>query len=132
MNIFFKNILNDKSSNPPDEVKNHFFSFFSNPFNIDWLIDEDSYEAVFYEDDFEKIAKYDNEGNFINVKTNIAANQLPETIYSIAISFGEIMNAIIISNSIETFYEIIYRDKDLVRFEMLLDQNGKVLSKQKL
>lgn len=132
MNIFFKNILSDKKINPPEEVKDHFFNFFTNPFNIDWFNEDDTFEAVFYEDDLEKIAKYDNDGNFINVKTNIPVEQLPKNIHSLAQSFGEIMNAIIISNSIETYYEIIFRNKELVRFELILDKNGKVISNQKL
>jgi len=132
VNIFFKNILSDKSTNPPEDVKNHFFDFFVNPFNIDWYTEEDYYEAIFYEDDLEKIAKYDNEGNFVNVKTNLPVDKLPEKIRSVAQSFGEIMNAIVISNNIETFYEIILRDKELTRYELLVDMDGKVLSNQKL
>jgi hypothetical protein len=132
VNIFFKNILSDKSTNPPEEVKNHFFSFFTNPFNIDWYSEDDYYEAVFYEDDLEKIAKYDNEGNFVNVKTNISVDQLPQHIFNVAKSYGEIMNAIIIGNNSETFYEIIFRDKELTRYELLLDEEGKTLSNQKL
>lgn len=132
MNIFFKNILSDKSTNPPEEVKNHFFAFFHNPFNIDWYTEDDFYEAIFYENDLEKIAKYDTEGNFINVKTNISVDQLPQNVLSEAQSFGEIMNAILISNNSETIYEIIFRNKDLVRFELMLDHEGKVISNQKL
>jgi hypothetical protein len=132
VNIFFKNILSDKLTNPPEEVKNHFFDFFTNPFNIDWYAEEDYYEAVFYEDDLEKIAKYDTEGNFVNVKTNIQVDQLPQNILSIAQSHGEIMNTIIISNSSETYYEIIFRDKELSRYELLLDRDGKIVSNQKL
>ncbi|MGE0088935.1 MAG: hypothetical protein AB7S50_05595 [Bacteroidales bacterium] len=132
MNIFFKNILSDKSTNPPEPVKNHFFSFFTNPFNIDWHSEDDFYEAIFYEDDLEKIAKYDTEGNFINVKTNIPVDHLPQKVFLVAQSFGEIMNAILISNFSETFYEIILRDKELVRFELFLDENGTVISNQKL
>lgn len=132
MNIFFKNILSDKKINPPEEVKDHFFGFFTNPFNIDWFNEDETYEAIFYEDDLEKIAKYDMDGNFVNVKTNIPVDQLPKEIYTVAQSFGEIMNAIIISNSIETYFEIIFRDKELVRYELILDKNGRVISNQKL
>ena len=132
MNIFFKNILSDKATNPPEEVKNHFFGFFTNPFNIDWYTEDDFYEAIFYENDLEKIAKYDNDGNFVNVKTNIPVDQLPSEIFTIAKSFGEIMNAIIISNNAETFYEIIFRDKELTRYELLLNKDGRVMSNQKL
>ena len=132
VNIFFKNILSDKLANPPEEVKNHFFDFFTNPFNIDWYVEDDFYEAVFYEDDLEKIAKYDIDGNFVNVKTNIPVDQLPQNIRNIAQSFGEIMNTIIISNNNETYFEIIFRDKELIRYELLLDQGGNIVSNQKL
>ncbi len=132
MNIFFKNILSDKSKNPPEEVKNHFIKFFINPFNIDWYIEDDFYEAVFYENDLEKIAKYDKEGNFVNVKTNIPVDQLPPKVLISAQSFGEIMSAILISINTETIFEIIFRDKDLTRFELMLDHEGKVISNQKL
>jgi hypothetical protein len=132
VNIFFKNILSDKATNPPEQVKKHFFGFFTNPFNIDWYSEDDFYEAIFYEDDFEKIATYDTEGNFINVKTNIPVDQLPQKVVLGAQAYGEIMNAILISNVSETFYEIILRDNDLVRFELLLDGNGIVISNQKL
>lgn len=132
MNIFFKNILSDKSTNPPEEIKNHFFSFFVNPFNIDWHSEDDFYEAVFYENDLEKIAKYDTQGNFIHVKTNISANLLPQKVLSVAQSFGEIMNVILVSNNSESIYEIIFRDKNLVRYELMIDSEGKVISNQKL
>ena len=132
MNIFFKNILSDKSANPPEEVKNHFVKFFINPFNIDWYIEDDYYEAIFYENDLEKIAKYDKNGNFVNVKTNIPVDQLPEKVLASAQSFGEIMNAILISVDNETIYEIIFRDQNLTRFELMLDHEGKTISNQKL
>lgn len=130
MDLFFKNNLNENSINPPEEVTEHFFSFFSNPLNIEWYIENNSYEAIFYEDEFEKIASYDQRGNLIHVKTNIPIEQLPKKISEIAKSFGEIMNSIIIDENSETFYEIIYRDKDLNRFDLLIDQNGKILSNQ--
>ncbi|HAN18565.1 MAG: hypothetical protein A2X13_13950 [Bacteroidetes bacterium GWC2_33_15] len=132
MDIFFKNNFNEESITPPDEVTEHFFSYFSNPLNIEWYIENNSYEAIFYEYEYEKIASYDQKGNLIHVKTNIPVEQLPQKIFEIADSFGEIMNAIIIDEDSETFYEIIFRDKELTRFDLLLDQNGKILNKQKL
>jgi len=129
---FFKNILNDNTITPPEPILNHFQKKFANAVFVEWYSDNEFYEAIFYEDDFERIAKYDLDNNFINVKTNISPNLLPESIKEKDLSYGELMNCIIIDNKKEKDYEIIYRDSELIRYLLFLDQNGTEIKHQKL
>lgn len=131
-----KNILSKlfKFSNIslPIPVKNTFQNKFGESINVEWLQNDDFYEAIFYYDEIEYIARFDSLGNLINLKKNLSINSIPQHIKEKAAEHGELMNVIEISESEIVGYELIVRDQDLIRFSLLLNEKGGLIQKSKL
>ncbi len=128
MKSFLKYIFLGKRKLPPQKVLDSFKNQFGNSLNIEWEKVKDEFEAIFYFDNIEQIARYNAECELISLKKNLTINNLSDEIADIARSYGEVMNVIeTIQNEI-TNYEIIYRDEALVRYSLLLDEKGQILN----
>ena len=114
----------------PDLIKKRFLTFFPKAINIEWNKMDHYFEALFYFDKVEHIAKLTDEGNLIEYKKNIRITEIPKVIQEKAAEQGEIMSAIIIFPDQEVKYEIITRNKNLSRDLLLLDNQGNLLEKK--
>ncbi len=132
MENLLKNILHSKNVDPPEKVKVSFEKYFYNPLNVEWFNLNSTFEAVFHEDELEKIAMFDTNGDLLEEKVNLGIELLPAQVKMVARSHGELMNSIRIKRKEDILFEIIYRDKELDRYLLLLDRDGKVLNKEKL
>ena len=122
---FFKNNINQV----PRKVLEKQNSEFPEAINIDWTISEIYYEAVFYQNDTECIARYSNRGKLMEFKKNLWPDQVPGVISTACKTHGEVMNAIEIVRDENHLFEIIVREKDLSRYEILFNQEGILLNK---
>jgi hypothetical protein len=131
-----KNILSKifKFSNVslPEAVTNSFSEKFGNSINIEWIRSEDFYEAIFYHEDIEHIAHFDSKGKLLNLKKNLSILSVPQHIKEKADEHGELMNVIEIYEDQIVGYELIVRDEALIRFSLLLNENGGLIQKSKL
>lgn len=125
-NMFFKK----SKKSIPDSIKKRFLSFFPKAFNVEWNKMDDYFEALFYNDDVEHIAKLSHEGALMEYKKNIRISDIPEFIKAKAAEQGEIMSAIIIFPQQTVQYEIITRNENLSRDLLLLDDQGNLLEKK--
>ena len=133
MENLLKNILkSEENINPPEIVKNAFKNCFYNPLNVEWYKLSDKFEVVFYEDELEKIAIFDEEGILLEENVNLGIELLPAQVKITARKYGEIMNMIRIKRNNDILFEIIYRDNELLRYLLLIDKDGRVLKKEKL
>ncbi len=132
MENLLKNIVYSKKSEPPEKVKESFYQCFYNPLNEEWFQLNTNFEVIFYEDELEKIAVFNSQGELIEEKVNLTAELLPARVKMIARNHGELMNIIRIKRKDTISFEIIFRDKELDRYLLLLDIEGKVRSKEKL
>lgn len=132
MENLLKNILNPKSVNPPEKVKASFDQCFYNPLNVEWFNLNNNFEAIFYEDELEKIAMFNSNGELLEEKVNLGIELLPARVKMVARNHGELMSSIRIKRKEDILFEIIYRDKELDRYLLLLDRDGKVLNSEKL
>jgi hypothetical protein len=66
------------------------------------------------------------------MKKNIPIQFTPEHIKKKAGEHGELMNTIVIMEGDRTEYELIDRDEELIRYTLLLTDDGKEISKVKL
>jgi hypothetical protein len=132
MKIPFLNIFNNASKKIPSEVIKQLEKSFPNAKNVDWEIKNEMFEAIFYLEDIEHIAKISKKGELIEYKKNLWPEELPEAVKIGGSSFGEIMNSIAIYNGDEVFYELIVRNKKLDRFEYIFNSLGVVLKTQEL
>jgi hypothetical protein len=132
MKFPFSNIFKSHSKQIPGAVKKQLENSFRGAKNIDWEIKKDIFEAIFYLNDVEHIAKFANEGTLLEYKKNLWFNELPEPVKKAGDTFGEIMNGIVINRDNVLFYELIIRDSKLDRYVYLFDDKGKLIESQLL
>lgn len=132
MKLPFLNIFKSQMKSIPNSVKSLFAEKFPEAKNTEWEKKQTVYEAIFYLNDIEHIARFSEKGLLIEYRKNLWPDELPENIKTTGASFGEIMNGIIIYRGEEICYEVIIRDEKLDRFEYLIDENGKVLQSELL
>jgi len=116
----------------PTPVKDSFQTNFGESINVEWLQNDDFYEAIFYYTEIEYIARFDSLGKLINLKKNLPINAIPEHIKEKAAEHGELMNVIEISETEIVGYELIIRDEALIRYSLLLNEKGGLIQKSKL
>lgn len=111
---------------------NGFVSTFNHSINIEWSKSGKFFEALFYDNEIEKIGRFDKKGNLIEIRTNISPSSLPEPAKTVASSKGEIMNAIIINKDNKSYYEVIVRENPVLRILLLISENAEILSRKVL
>ena len=129
---FFSKIFGGSIFSPPENIKNSLKKAFPEVINIEWNKTGDSYEAIFYKDNIEYIANFDRQGDLLLYKMFLPEGFLPENIKSSLTNKGEIMNAVMINEGNSITYEVIIRDKDLVRYLILLNELGVVIDEKVL
>jgi hypothetical protein len=122
------NIFKNSPKAIPDSVKSGLLLHFPKAINIEWNRLEDTFEAVFYLEEVEQIAKLSPDGTLIESKKNLWLDEVPPIISEKIGEYGEMMSAIEISSITGTTYEIIIRKKDFNRFLLLFDNQGNLLS----
>ncbi len=127
MKLPFINIFKSQKKSIPDSVKSLFADKFPESKNTEWEQKGTVYEAIFYLNDIEHIARFSGKGILEEYRKNLWPDELPENIKTKGASFGEIMNGIIIYRGEDILYEVIIRNEKLDRFEYLFDKNGEVL-----
>jgi hypothetical protein len=125
----FQNILKISKLKMPLPVLKSFNQLFPDAINVEWHYTDKVYEAVFYDNELEKIIRIEKNGKWLDTKINLPLRLLPEHISIAACIEGEIMNAISIFEGIRTFYELIVRDKDLKRYLALYDDSAELITK---
>lgn len=116
----------------PAPVKIAFAEKFGESLNVEWLQSDDFYEAIFYLEEIEHIARFDSTGKILNVKKNLSIHSIPSHIKEKAAKHGELMNVIEIYEDEIVAYELIVRDETLIRFSLLLNEKGGLIHKNKL
>ncbi len=111
----------------PEKVKEALHLQFPEALNVEWEVRNDIYEAVFYRDDIEFIAKVSEDKGIVEYKQNLKLDNLPAGISTQCLKSGEIMNAIGITRGSAIFYEVIVRDKNLDRSVLLMDESANLL-----
>jgi hypothetical protein len=131
-----KNILSKifhfSSVTLPPSVIDSFSGKFGESLNVEWLKTDDFYEAIFYLEDIEHIARFDSTGKILNLKKNLPIDSTPKHIKDKAAVHGELMNVIEICEAEIVGYELIVRDEELIRFSLLLNEKGGLIHKCKL
>lgn len=131
MEDLIKNLVNARSVCPPDAVLNKLSSIFDDVVNIEWCKKNDTYEAIFYSKSIEHIARFNKKGNLIDYRINLAVNGLPPHLVK-AGGDKEIMNVVEIHEESKILYELIVRDKQLIRYVRLCTKEGELISENVL
>ncbi|MDP2722851.1 MAG: hypothetical protein Q8O72_08845 [Bacteroidales bacterium] len=111
----------------PENITPKLLAIFPRAINIEWNKAGDNFEALFYMDEVEYIARLSEKGLLLEYKKNVRTNEIPEKISLTATGHGEIMSAIAIYQGETLVHEIIVRKPDLSRYLLLLDDEGHLL-----
>ncbi len=132
MNDFLNNLISGESIDPPLECLPAFSLNFPNAVKADWHQAGEFYEAIFYRENLEHIALFDREGALTEYRAYLPDGYLPEAIRTMLEDRGEIMNAVLRNKGNMIEYEIILRDKDLIRYLVRVSGTGRILDEKKL
>ncbi|MCF8366173.1 MAG: hypothetical protein K9H16_10340 [Bacteroidales bacterium] len=117
---------------PPNFITKSFSTNFPAAVNLEWNLSEFGFEAIFQENGHELIAQFNKYGALAEVRKNIKADELPARLLELLKDFGELMNLIVLTKKSQVQYEVIYRDKQLNRFLLLMSSEGKILQNEQL
>lgn len=132
MDKLFLNLTDRDSVIPPVEIEEAMLKHFKEAVNIEWFFENGAYETVFYLDNKEYIAKFNKNSKLIDYRINLPLEELPEKIATSIDPEKEIMSLVEITIDKTIFYELILRNKELVRFVALFNKNGGNLGEKKL
>lgn len=118
--------------NPPPRIEQSLKENFADAINIDWIMREGRFEAIFYKDNIEHLALFSIVGQLLEYKMNLSEDFLPLPVKSALPPGCEIMNVVLNNHGNSISYEVIYRDKELRRYVMVMDETGKPLSESVL
>ncbi len=108
----------------PEAVKAGVLEHFPSALNIEWHKLSTHFEAIFYLEGTEHIARISHEGNLLSYKRNTKTADLPVAVREKAQMEGEIMSTISHHKGQEIQYEIIIRKKDFSRYSLEYNSKG--------
>jgi len=129
-NKFFENLLSGNKLSPSQKIKKNLLNHFNDAINIEWTKKEKNFEAIFYCQNLEYIAQFSASGDLLEYKINLPSQKLPQNIINQINNEGEIMNSVVIHSSSKTLYEVIVRNRELVRFVLVVNDEGSILERR--
>lgn len=129
---FFSKIFKDSITGPSRKIRESLSKRFPEARSVEWNNQSGVFEAIFYDHDLEKIARFDLEGTLLEIRINISPEDIPSTVKANIDSGMEIMNCIVADNNASIFYELIVRNQSLIRFLIIVDESGAIIRNEKL
>jgi hypothetical protein len=132
MEKFITNFIEGSQVVPPGAVDTSFNENFPNAINVEWFRKNENFEAIFYKEGIEHIAIFDMNGTLAEYKMYLPDGFLPEKLKKTLEKKGEIMNSVMINRGNSILYEIIFRDSDLVRYLVVVNEMGIIETEKQL
>jgi len=127
---FYQNLFHHTRSDVPNPVEKQFRRSFHKPVAVEWMMTGEDYEALFYEQQKERIARFDPTGKLLEVRTNISPLD-SSLINNLTVKeMGDLMNYIQIKRGEHTTHELIIRKPDQTRMLILLDDNFEIVRQE--
>ena len=127
---FYLNLFHHSRSDVPTLVEKQFRRSFHKPVDVEWMMTGNDYEALFYEQQKERIARFDPSGQLLEVRTNISPLDSSPINNLTVKEMGDLMNYIQIKHGENTTHELIIRKPDQTRMLILLDDNFEIVRQE--
>lgn len=114
------------------KVRQGFAQRFPGARNVEWTVQKEFAEAIFYDQEIEKIVRFNNDGKLFETRINISPLNVPENISEKIHQEYEIMNCIAVYSNGSVSYELIVRDGQLVRYVALANAEGQISTPEPL
>ncbi|WP_291856023.1 hypothetical protein [Marinilabilia sp.] len=132
MKNFLRKVVEGNGVSPSEICLQSFNENFKDAVNIEWFNKSDYFEAIFYKNNLEHIAIYSLTGILTEYRVNLPSDYLPEPIKNKALVKGEIMNSVMRNKGNMLEYEVIVRDKESNRNQLIFSDAGNLIEEQKL
>lgn len=113
-------------ADPPQNVLEGFYRIAPEAVEVEWHIDENTFEAIYRENGIEKISFFLENGEWLETKTNLRLEMIPAFIKAELEKNWEIMNAIELKTPQKREFEFITRDKSKSRYLLFTDEDGRI------
>jgi len=117
-------LFRQQRKNIPSVVAGSLNANFAGAIGIEWTLQDKLFEAIFFHDNAEKIARFDQTGRLTEYRINIPPDEIPVNVKNAVAKELEIMNCILVSISGVKTYELIVRNQELLRYQLLIDSEG--------
>jgi hypothetical protein len=125
---FIGNLFRKEKKSVPTVVAGTLKADFPGATAVEWALQGELFEALFFHDNIEKIAKIDETGKLIEYRANIPTDKIQANVKNAIAEEFEIMNCMSVCVSGKTVYELIVRDRELVRYQIVIDSQGSHIS----
>lgn len=122
MKDFLRKFVEGTGISPSVVCRRSFDENFADAVNVEWHHTEGNYEAVFYRSGLEHIALFGTSGLLLEYSKKLPPEFLPGPVRDLALSRGEIMNAVLRNKGNMLEYELIVRDGKLIRSLLLISE----------
>ncbi len=129
---FFGKVFRSGSQHPPKKITEHLSARFPQAQSVEWNRHGSLYEAVFFDNDTEMIARFDCDGTLTELRINVAPARIPQFLLDNIAPEFETMNCIEVHVNQSMYYELIIRDNEFRRFLIMADKAGTILEKTAL
>ncbi len=128
----YLNLFYHPKSDVPVVIDKQFRRQFRHPVDVEWMMTGNDYEALFYENKQERIARFDQAGNLLELRTNISPLDALAIKNDEVREMGTLMNYIQIKRGGLTTHELIIRRPDKTRLLILLDDRYEIIRMEPL
>ncbi len=133
MDDLIKRIFANEGPEPPETVINSLKnSFGEEVLNLEWSYKDSMYEALFYVNMKEHLARFLSNGELLDYRINLPREDWPVQVKMKAGTKGEVMNIVEVHANSRYYFDIIVRDKDLNRSELTMEPEGTFITQRKL
>lgn len=132
MDKLLKQLVDGTGVTPPPLCAQSFASKYPQAINPEWQIRGERFEVIFHLETTEYVAEFDSNGLLVKYTMQLTVESLPGFVSNQLSQKGELMNAVLVNEGNQISYEIIYRNADLSRFMMVLDQSGNIITEKEL
>lgn len=130
MKDFLRKVVEGTGIAPPVVCRQAFDENFEDAMNVEWHRTDEYYEAIFYRHNLEHIALFNLKGILVEYSKKLPAEYLPLPIKDLAISWGEIMNAVLKNRGNMLEYELIVRKEACKRYLLVIDEVGELMEER--
>jgi len=132
MTEFLKKMMKNEEFLPPQPCLDAFKCQFIQAVRTEWSSKDQCFEAIFYRQNMEHIARYDEGGVLQEYMIHLPPELLPYSMRSSLTDRGEIMSSVLLNKGYSISYEIILRNQNHERHLILLSETGAVLNEANL
>jgi len=127
---FYQKLLHLSKTKIPTIIENRFQELFKDSKSVEWSKIGDDFEALFFQNNLEKIARFNLAGYLLEVRTNFAPSDFSASDNYPLKEKGKLMNYIQILRGDQLYYEMIIKKPDMKRILVLLNDRYEIIKEE--